>query len=273
MDTIESRIERAAQLIVGADALIIAAGAGVSVDSGLPDFRGSRGIWTTLLPAGMRERDLRGFTQARCFSDNPREAWRFFGRALDICRDTPPHAGYALLRDWARSKRYGTFVYTSNVDGQFQAAGFEEQHIVECHGSLHHLQCERPCSPEIWAAPRDVIAARPPRCPRCGGLARPNFLLFSDPSWVVARTNAQRLRMEVWRARPIAPVVIEIGAGVTFPAVRMFAESLRLPVVRINAHEAQVDDSSTVLSLGGTALDILQRIDHLLVVQTPTFPQ
>ncbi|WP_322049660.1 Sir2 family NAD-dependent protein deacetylase, partial [Paraburkholderia sp. J67] len=74
----------AAQWIDKADALIIAAGAGMSVDSGLPDFRGSNGIWTTLLPPYMQKGDLHVFMQARCFEDSPREAWRFFGRALDV---------------------------------------------------------------------------------------------------------------------------------------------------------------------------------------------
>ncbi|MFM0279488.1 RNA polymerase subunit sigma [Paraburkholderia sediminicola] len=263
MALIDSNIARAAQWIAGADAMIIAAGAGMSVDSGLPDFRGSNGIWTTLLPVGMHERDVNAFTQGRCFADNPREAWRFFGRALDVCRETAPHAGYALLRDWAAAKRHGAFVYTSNVDGQFQAAGFDEARIIECHGSIHHFQCARPCSPTTWAAPRAIVPARPPRCIHCGGPARPNFLLFSDPSWVVTRTNAQRLRMEVWRGVPANAVVIEIGAGLALPAVRMFAESLRLPLVRINAHEAQAD-SKSVLSLQGTALGILQCIDRSL---------
>lgn len=263
MVSMESDIGRASRWIAGADALIIAAGAGMSVDSGLPDFRGSNGIWTTLLPAGMHERDVGAFTQGRCFADNPREAWRFFGRALDVCRDTPPHAGYALLRDWAAGKRHGAFVYTSNVDGQFQAAGYDDARIVECHGSIHHFQCARPCSLTTWAAPSAIVPARPPRCVHCGGPARPNFLLFSDPAWVATRTNAQRLRMEVWRGMPANPVVIEIGAGLALPAVRMFAQCLRVPLVRINAHDVQADGDS-VLSLRGAALDILQRIDRSL---------
>jgi hypothetical protein len=115
MDLIDSNIARAAQWIAGADAMVIAAGAGMSVDSGLPDFRGSNGIWKTLLPAGRHERDVHAFMHGRCFADNPREAWRFFGRALDACRDTAPHAGYALLRHWAAAKRHGAFVYMSYV--------------------------------------------------------------------------------------------------------------------------------------------------------------
>jgi hypothetical protein len=110
-------------------------------------------------------------------------------------------------------KHHGAFVYTSNVDGQFQAAGYPEARIVEYHGTIHYFQCARPCSPQIWPAPQAIASNAPPRCVRCGGSARPTCLLFSDPSWIVNRTNAQRLRLEVWQAQPSNAVVIEIGAG------------------------------------------------------------
>lgn len=266
MNIAESDIARAASWIANADALIIAAGAGMSVDSGLPDFRGSQGIWTTLLPDGLHERDVPSFAQGRCFSDTPHKAWQFYGRALEICRSTAPHAGYGILLDWARSTRHGAFVYTSNVDGQFQAAGFSEACIVECHGSILHFQCARRCSPQIWSAPVTISNGTPPCCPRCGGLARPNCLLFSDSSWIVHRTNAQWLRLEVWRARPANPVVIEIGAGLALPAVRMFAESLRLPLIRINTLDVHSDTPGSI-ALQGTALDILRRIDSALNIR------
>jgi NAD-dependent SIR2 family protein deacetylase len=262
-------IRHAANLIASADALVVAAGAGMSVDSGLPDFRGSRGLWTTLLGGGITEDGLHEFMQGRCFATSPRKAWRFYGEAIQRCRNAAPHPGYRLLLNWAHQKQHGAFVYTSNVDGQFHAAGFPQERIVECHGSIHHLQCARPCSPQIWPAPDAEMTARAlhsggmPRCAHCGGVARPNVLLFSDPAWVAHRTNAQRLRMEVWQARPANPVVIEIGAGLTLPAVRMFSESLRMPLIRVNAHEAHADDAATV-ALQGTALDVLRRIDREL---------
>jgi NAD-dependent SIR2 family protein deacetylase len=261
MDT--KAIQKAAQLIYQADALIIAAGAGMSVDSGLPDFRGSHGLWTTLLPAGMHERDLHAWTQGRCFEADPTQAWRFYGEALRVCEKAVPHAGHGLLLDWAQSKPHGAFVYTSNVDGHFEAAGFAPERIVECHGSIRHFQCARPCSPDIWPATPMLSTPWLPRCRRCGALARPNFLLFSDPAWVVARTNAQRLRMETWRAGPRNPVVIEIGAGLALPGVRMFAQSLRLPLVRVNTDAADIHGAATV-ALHGRALDVLHDIDHEL---------
>lgn len=81
------------------------------------------------------------------------------------------------------------------MDGQFSVAGFDEQAVEECHGSIHHLQCTRPCSPHIWSADGfvpEVDAERcellnpPPTCPRCGALARPNILMFGDMQWVQA---------------------------------------------------------------------------------------
>jgi NAD-dependent SIR2 family protein deacetylase len=260
-------LQHAAKLIDHADALIIAAGAGMSVDSGLPDFRGSHGLWTTLLPDGMHERDLHAWTQGHCFEANPVQAWRFYAEALRVCEKTVPHAGYDLLLDWATRKPHGAFVYTSNVDGHFEAAGFAAERIIECHGTIRHFQCVRPCSSAVWPAvlsgARSKDGLTLPRCRRCGALARPNFLLFSDPSWIVARTNAQRLRIETWRAGPCNPVVIEIGAGLALPSVRMFAQSLRLPLIRINTDATELNGAATV-ALQGRAIDVLRSLDREL---------
>ncbi|MFT4508979.1 Sir2 family NAD-dependent protein deacetylase [Caballeronia sp. 15711] len=116
----------------------------MSVASGLPAFRGSEGLWSTLLPDGMREGEIGSLTQAECFAARPVQAWKFYGRALEVSRDTPPHDCSRLIQQWAAQKRYGTFVYTSNVDGHFQAAGFAEERVVECHGTINMLQCTTP---------------------------------------------------------------------------------------------------------------------------------
>ncbi|WP_341314541.1 Sir2 family NAD-dependent protein deacetylase [Paraburkholderia sp. IMGN_8] len=266
-------VERAANLIHDADALIIAVGAGMSVDSGLPDFRGSNGLWTTLLPNGMRERDIQSLTQGDCFARDPVAAWRFYGRALQVCSQTVPHEGYGILLRWAERATHGAFVYTSNVDGHFHAAGFDEERVVECHGSINFMQCTKPCCPSIWAAGsmadalgdiNRLTSENLPRCSYCGGVARPNFLLFSDPAWLASRTSKQQMNFQQWQKEARKAVVIEIGAGLALPSIRMFSESLGIPLIRINPEDAGIGDLEGV-AFRGSALAMLRCIDREMV--------
>jgi len=101
-----------------------------------------------------------------------------------------------------------------------------------------------------------------PRCPDCGHLARPNFLLFDDGQWVETRSSAQWERLRIWLRAVQRPVVIELGAGTAVPSVRMFAESIRGPLIRINLDEAEVAGEG--VGLRGTALELLSAIDAAL---------
>ncbi|WP_027779924.1 SIR2 family NAD-dependent protein deacylase [Paraburkholderia caledonica] len=265
-----SELKRASEWLRNADGIVIAAGAGMSVDSGLPDFRGTHGLWTSLLPAGMTERDVGSLTQGDCFLDRPVEAWQFYGRAFQVCRQLTPHRGYAMLARWARRVANGAFVFTSNVDGHFQAAGYDEARVLECHGTMNFMQCGKPCGAAIWPSDSTMANVDPdaltlstlPRCPHCGHVARPNFLLFDDHHWVEKRTAAQWERMGTWLRAVKRPVVIELGAGTAVPSVRMFAESVRGPLIRINPEEYDVAGEG--VGLQGTALDVLDALDALL---------
>ncbi|MBN3786471.1 Sir2 family NAD-dependent protein deacetylase [Burkholderia sp. Ac-20353] len=265
-------IRRAADWIANADGIVIAAGAGMSVDSGLPDFRGTGGLWTSLLPAGMSERDVGSLTQGDCFVDRPVDAWRFYGRALQVCRHASPHAGYAMLRCWAQRARDGAFVFTSNVDGHFQSAGFDEDRVLECHGTINVMQCGEPCGDTIWSTGNtmddvdvDTLdASGLPRCHGCGGLARPNFLMFDDQRWIGTRTSRQWARMQDWLGSVARPVVIEVGAGTAVPSVRMFAESVRGPLIRINLDAGDVAVDRVGVGIRGRALAVLSAIDDAM---------
>ena len=183
-------------------------------------------------------------------------------------------AGFALLQRWARALPHGVAVFTSNVDGHFQAAGFPDQWIEECHGSIHHLQCSKPCTPDIWPADgflphvdaeRCELINEPPRCPHCGALARPNVLMFSDWEWVAGRQAEQHRRLQNWLARLERPVVVEIGAGSIIPSVREFSHRAIKEhhgrLIRINATDAQVPSSLDV-GLHGRGLPALMAIDE-----------
>lgn len=248
-----SAVETAASLIEQADALIVAAGAGMGVDSGLPDFRGQEGFWRAYPALRAAQIDFYDIASPAAFHASPERAWGFYGHRLALYRRTLPHPGFALLQHWGTRMHHGLSVFTSNVDGQFQKAGFDPSHIHECHGSIHHLQCLQPCRDTVWAADDfqpdvDEQACRlrnlPPLCPHCGGAARPNVLMFGDGGWVERRSAAQATRQDLWLSAVTRPVVIELGAGTAIPSVRHFSHRVIQQfggrLVRINPDEGGV---------------------------------
>ncbi len=273
-------IEAAAAAIAGADALLITAGAGMGVDSGLPDFRGDHGFWTAYPP--MRRLGISFVEMANpgWFARDPELAWGFYGHRLNLYRSTIPHAGFDLLRAWSTSKRHGSFVFTSNVDGQFQAAGFAREAILECHGSIGHLQCTIPCCDAIWRAGECGIeidettfrsTTELPRCPHCtSALARPNVLMFGDWHWIPRRSTEQERRFQLWldSVSGSTLAVVELGAGSAVPTVRMTSErvvrSLDAILIRINPREPQVPHGHIGIEMG--ALEALEAINERLGV-------
>lgn len=254
--------------------MLIGAGAGMGVDSGLPDFRGNEGFWQAYPPFARRGLSFVDMANPGWFESDPRLAWGFYGHRLHLYRDTAPHPGFDILRRWADRMAHGCFVYTSNVDGQFQRAGFVDDRVVECHGSIHHLQCSSPCSSRIWSANGinvevDVTTFRArmpvPECPRCEATARPNILMFGDWGWHPERTAAQEQRLAAWSGLAGAGrvVVVELGAGTHVPTVRWKCEQAAsrfdAPLVRINPREAH--GPADTISLGMGAVEALEQIN------------
>jgi NAD-dependent SIR2 family protein deacetylase len=269
-------LARAAALVQQADLLVVAAGAGMGVDSGLPDFRGNQGFWQAYPALGRARMEFTSVASPSTFHDDPTLAWGFYGHRLNLYRATVPHAGFALLRKWGERMEHGVGVFTSNVDGHFQAAGFDPQRIYECHGSIHHLQCLEPCGADIWSAddytPQvDNDACRllnaAPTCPHCGDMARPNILMFGDWGWIEQRSAAQERRLHALLRKAQRPLVIELGAGTAIPSVRHFGHSVVQQfggrMVRINPREPQVASPHDV-GLASGAFAALAAIDALL---------
>ena len=278
-------VERAARALVESEALLITAGAGMGVDSGLPDFRGDRGFWRAY-PAyealGLRFSDL---ANPRWFHRDPTLAWGFYGHRLNLYRKTRPHEGFAVLKRWAEHMPRGAYVFTSNVDGQFQRAGFPDDRVVEVHGGIEYLQCLALCQPRIFAAPKpiagndDALPVDPqtfraqgplPTCPLCGGVARPNILMFNDGEWLTDRYAQRSDRMRAWLARLPQKklVVVELGAGLGIPTVRLFGEQVMYVrdacLVRINPREAEVPSDGNALRVASGAQAALAAIDAVI---------
>jgi NAD-dependent SIR2 family protein deacetylase len=255
--TTRDSIERAARVLHDAEAVLITAGAGMGVDSGLPDFRGKEGFWNAYPPIARLGKTFVEMANPEWFYSNPKLAWAFYGHRLNLYRKTIPHSGFDQLLEIVARKPGGHFVFTSNVDGHFQKAGYEGDRIEECHGSIHYLQCTGPCGHDIWDAGKIEVsvgievfeALEPlPRCIKCGGMARPNILMFGDWSWNGARSQEQGERLALWlksiTADGMRLAIVEMGAGAAVATVRWKSEQVARRtngvLIRINPRDTMI---------------------------------
>jgi NAD-dependent SIR2 family protein deacetylase len=273
--TTNNIIQLAAQAIRAAETLFITAGAGMGVDSGLPDFRGNQGFWKMHPAYAKAELTFADLADPQWFTTHPHRAWGFYGYRYHLYQATLPHEGFAILKKWQDNTPNPGFVYTSNVDGHFQKAGFRPKHVYECHGSINHLQCNANCSDKIWSAPNLNIEIDPdnllatstlPSCPDCGSVARPNILMFGDWDWLSRRADQQRQHYYQWKLAVAKTriVVIEVGAGCSVGAVRFMGQALGGTLIRINTREAE----GATISIAMPALTALRAIDDVLISQT-----
>ncbi|MBU2872119.1 Sir2 family NAD-dependent protein deacetylase [Colwellia sp. E2M01] len=264
-------IEAAAKLISDADAILIGAGAGMGVDSGLPDFRGKQGFWNTYPQLKHLNKSFQEMASSDLFLVEPELVWWFYGHRFNLYKNTAPHDGFDILKRLSLSKP--TFVFTSNVDGHFQKSGFNNNQVIERHGSINHLQCSYSCCDDIWKITRlpfkinnlnISIEGHYPHCPNCGGIARPNIMMFNDQWWVSGRARQQNQNFYDWLDTHWGKniVAIEIGAGTEISTVRTACLHNAKNLIRINPFQCDISKGQIPLKM--SALDALIEIDKLL---------
>ena len=244
------------------------------LDSGLPTFRDKEGFWRAYPPARKAGLDFSQVSDPRTFYENERLAWGFFGHRYHLYSKAPPHNGYQILLELSRTKK-DYFVFTSNVDGAFEKAGFSPLKIIECHGSIHYLQARDP--KQTWTIVPAIETSLPnlrvddstfeaqgvlPFLLNSQGIkipARPNILMFDDHEFLSERLDEQKLRWETFinRISQDANVaIVEIGAGSAIPTVRYTSERLlsrftKANLIRINIDEAEGPARTISIPLGG----------------------
>ena len=273
----EQEYRQVADALANAAGLIIGAGAGMGVDSGLPDFRGNEGFWRAYPPFAKLGLNFTAIANPHTFVTDPALAWGFYGHRLALYRRTMPHQGFHILHKWAKQMDLGAFIYTANVDGHFQRAGFKPEQVWEVHGSIHWLQCLARCGSPVFPADdvdltvdEETMQAKEPlpQCPACGNLVRPNILLFDDWQWNPTRSEEQEERFVNWleKAKGARLVIMEFGAGKAIPTVRHFCErqAVRLDalLVRFNPRESEVPAAQVGLPVG--ALQGIEAIDKIM---------
>jgi NAD-dependent deacetylase len=149
---------------------VVLAGAGISTESGIPDFRSPNGIWAKYDPME--------YATIAAFRRDPVKVWKFYALRFELLATAEPNAGHLALAELERRGLVAAVV-TQNIDGLHERAGSKA--VVEVHGSIRSASClecgERVPLEEVVAALRDVPA---PPCPRCGAVLKPGVVMFGE---------------------------------------------------------------------------------------------
>ena len=176
-------VDRLAELLRGRQPCVVLTGAGISTESGIPDFRSAGGIWERYEPFEVANIDS--------LRRDPVRVWEFYALRLDALEQAEPNDGHRALAEleqhgWIRA------IVTQNVDGLHQRAGSRD--VVEVHGSLREAECLA-CGVRVRMA--DAIASLPlPACPECGEVLKPGVVMFGELLPVDAIERAQQLAAE-----------------------------------------------------------------------------
>ena len=152
-------IDKAAELILHCEAILFTSGAGMGVSSGLGTFRGiAAGVWPPLLKHP--ELDFTDMSNPQWFEkpqgnshqhNTANFGYAFWAYRYKAYSSAAPHIGYEIAKKWSELKNVkSSFSFTSNIDGHWLKAGWNKSAFVECHGSVHYMQCVANCKNRIW---------------------------------------------------------------------------------------------------------------------------
>lgn len=261
MNDFSQNIDPIKTLLANADRVVVGAGAGLSASGGLnyvapeyvkshyPDYydKGYRTVFEILSSWWeITEENAQGYWG--CWSLHLLQN-RFKPKSLEA---------YQYLYKILKNRAY--FIITTNVDGQFEKAGFSSEHLFAPQGSYALLQCSKPCSADVYNSLPYIERMRNnmenkyhiktefiPRCPHCGGLLKPNLRqddTFVDSPHIHNYQDYENFMNQLPESK--APLFLELGVGYNTPGI------IRYPFERLNAH---LKNSHLVrINLGDTSL-------------------
>ncbi len=218
-------------------------GAGISVESGIPPFRGAYGLWSRYDPIVL---------DINYFHDHPREAWQVIREIFyDYFGKAKPNAAHYTLAEMEKDGKLAA-VITQNIDNLHQEAGSRE--VIEYHGNSQRLICPR-CGASFTPADVD-LQYLPPRCPHDGEVLKPDFVFFGEP---IPPEAARRSEEEARQAE----VFLVIGTtGEIMPAslIPQMAKQHGATIIEINPETSNYTHSLTDIYLQGKAGEILPEV-------------
>lgn len=239
-------IQQAAQAIAAAEFFVAFTGAGISVESGVPPFRGEGGIWERYDPQVL---------EIGYFHRHPRESWEAIRSIFyEFFGDAQPNPAHRVLAEWER-EGYLDVIITQNIDNLHHKAGSTK--VVEYHGNSSRLICPK-CG-ATRGVDRGILDALPPRC-RCGGVWKPDFVFFGEGIPPAAARESER-------AAEKADVMLLIGTtGEVYPAAYLpqFASYRGATIVEVNPNPSSYTHSITDVHIPLRASEALTRINDAL---------
>lgn len=239
----EHQIEGAAKLILASKRLVVFTGAGVSTESGIPDFRSPSGIWARYDP------DEFSYQNFLTSSEGRRKYWQLGRELYGTVRDARPNPAHHAI---AELERMGLLdcVITQNIDNLHQQAGNSPERVIELHGNATRAGCLS-CGKGFT---RDEIQRRleegeeVPACP-CGGIIKPHTVLFGEPMPVWETAEAER------RSRSADGFIVVGSSLVVYPAAMMplYAKRGGAKLGIVNLEPTPYDDYADVLVHGKAA--------------------
>jgi len=240
-------IQRAAEDLLNAHRAIAFTGAGISVESGLPDFRSSTGLWSKYSPEEYATIDA--------FRADPKKVWKMLTEMISLviqAKPNPAHIGLADLEKMGKLEA----VITQNVDGLHQAAG--SRNVIEFHGSNATLSCLS-CGSTVGTEGLSLDDL-PPTCPQCRSIMKPDVVFFGEPiPW-----DAHRKAME---AATTCDLVLVIGtSAVVYPAVEIpiTAKESGAKLIEINVELTPLTHQVSDYIIQGRSGEILPRVVETL---------
>jgi len=237
-------------LIEDSSRIVVLTGAGISTDSGIPDFRGPKGVWTKN-PAAEKMATLEHYMAD---PDVRRASWQM--KLEGAARQREPNAGHAALVELEQSGKLDTLI-TQNVDGLHQDAGSSPERMVEIHGTLREVVCmscdER--APMERALARVEAGDEDPECRTCGGILKSATISFGQGLVAEDLARAERVARS-------CDLMIAIGTTLgVYPiaAVVPVAKESGAQVIILNAEPTEMDSLADVL-LRGSISEVLPQI-------------
>jgi NAD-dependent deacetylase len=235
-------VERVQDLVAAAERIVVLTGAGISTDSGIPDFRGPNGVWT-------KNPKAEKMSNIRYYLSDPevrRLAWQ--ARLGSVAWEARPNVGHrSIVALQERGQLHG--LITQNVDGLHQQAGVRDELVIEVHGTMHWTRCWD-CSERLPMAEtlkRVRAGEEDPACQSCGGILKSDTISFGQSLVPEVIDRAFRVARE-------CDLLIAVGSTLAvYPVANTVPEAKRngADIVIVNAGETEMDEYATVLLRGG----------------------